>query len=263
VTRELLAALLVAAAVLLAAAPSSTGSARLAALTRARRPETDRSVAWWLLPVVVAAWWGLVAAALTAGAVLAGRRVVFARRRASDEAAERAGVLDALALLAADLRAGRTPDDALSAAAGVACGRAGTALAAAVSTARLGGDVGATLQGGGSAVPDVLRGLGACWQVCHDSGIGLAASVERLEEAGRAAQSQRRAVAAELAGPTATAQLLAVLPVAGVVLAAALGARPGAFLLHTPVGVGCLLVGLALDGAGLLWTRRLTAAALR
>jgi tight adherence protein B len=77
----------------------------------------------------------------------------------------------------------------------------------------------------------------------------------------RAAEAQRRAIEAELAGPRASAQLLAVLPLVGVGFAAALGAHPVHVLLHTPVGVGCLLAGLLLDATGVLWTRRLVSAA--
>ena len=54
-----------------------------------------------------------------------------------------------------------------------------------------------------------------------------------------------------------------LLPLAGVALAAGLGARPGYVLLHTPLGVGCLVLGLVLDGTGLWWTARLVARAGR
>jgi tight adherence protein B len=106
-------------------------------------------------------------------------------------------------------------------------------------------------------VPDVLAGLAACWQVCSSAGSGLAAGVDRLEEGLRAAEAQRRAIETELAAPRATAGLLAVLPVGGVWLAAALGAHPIHVLLHTSLGIGCLFVGLALDGLGLMWTGRI------
>ncbi len=51
--------------------------------------------------------------------------------------------------------------------------------------------------------------------------------------------------------------LLALLPVAGLLIGSALGAGPLRVLLHTPAGMGCLLVGGLLEGAGLFWARRI------
>jgi tight adherence protein B len=51
--------------------------------------------------------------------------------------------------------------------------------------------------------------------------------------------------------------LLAGLPALGLLLAASTGARPLGFLLHSPPGRLCLLTGLTLDCAGLLWIERL------
>lgn len=245
-----------------AAERSTTGAQRLASFAVMRRPSAAASDAVWVLPVLVAFTSGLVAAGLFAVAIAAVRHAAGARRRAVALDRERARLLDALSLLGADLRAGRLPADALAAAAAVACGRSAVALEAAAATARLGGDVALALDAPGCALPQVLRGLAACWQVSHDVGTGLASAVERLEEGVRAAEAQRRAVSAELAGPRATAQLLAVLPVAGIGLAAALGAHPARFLLHTPLGIGCLLAALLLDAGGVQWTRRLTAGAV-
>jgi len=168
--------------------------------------------------------------------------------------------VEACAALAGELRAGRSPAQALDVAAGLAVGPSRTALSAAAAAAGMGGDVAGALRvtaGTATAVPEVLRALAACWTVCASSGSGLAAAVERLEQGLRAEQAQRRAVEAELAGPRATAGMLAVLPLAGLVLAAGLGADPLHVLLETPVGWVCLLAGLGLDGLGLLWTGRL------
>lgn len=186
-----------------------------------------------------------------------------ARRRAV--VAEQAGAVHACGALAAELRAGRAPADALAAASAVAAGPLREVLRTTAAAAGLGGDVAAGLRvppaGTPTAVPEVLRALAACWSVCATSGSGLAAAVERLEEALRAEQAQRRALDAELAGPRASAGLLAVLPLAGLAMAAGLGADPWQVLLHTPLGLACLTLGLALDGAGVWWTSRLVARA--
>ncbi len=252
------AALAGAAAAVLVALPQP-GSLRFRALSspNSRRPAR---LSWspLLLVVPVALVLGPVAAGLTALAVVLGDRLGRRRVLAKAAAAERAGAVEACGVLAAELRSGRDPAEALAAAASVAAGPSRTALSSAAAAARLGGDVpGALTSSVGSAVAPELRALAACWSVCASSGSGLATSVERLEEGLRAEQAQRRAVDAELAGPRATAGLLAVLPAAGLLMAAGLGADPLHVLLGTPLGLVCLVVGLGLDGLGVLWTGRL------
>lgn len=194
-------------------------------------------------------------------ALLGAERVARVRRARAAREQERQQAGEACAVLAAELRAGRSAAEALTAAADVATGAVRLALLAASSSAGLGGDVPAALLGkaSASAAPELLAGLGACWQVCAGTGSGLAMAVDRLEEGLRAEQGQRLAVAAELAGPRATAGLLACLPLAGIGLAAALGARPVHVLLHTTIGLACAVLGVGLDGLGVWWTGRLVA----
>jgi tight adherence protein B len=253
-----------AAAAVLVALPSP-GRLRLAALApasvpppAARRGQATLLVA--VLGAVLAVVSGPVIALLAGGAGVAAVRWSSARLRARAVAAERAGAVQACRVLAAELSAGRGPADALSAAAEPATGPAARALRAAAAAAGLGGDVPAALAAEpASAVAPVLRALAACWTVCSTSGSGLAAAVQRLEEGLRAEQALRRTLDAELAGPRATAALLAVLPGAGLLMAGGLGADPVRVLLATPVGLACLTGGLLLDGLGLLWTQRLVA----
>jgi len=228
-----------------------------------RRSLGGRPARWLLVlggPVLFAGLLaGPVAGVLTCGGAVAGRRWWAGRRRARREEAERRGIVQACSLLAAELRAGRTAAQALQAAAEVATGPSQAALRAGASSAGLGGDVAGALAAvpPGCAVPDVLRSLAACWSVCSVTGSGLAAAVDRLEQGLRADQALRQALAAELAGPRATAGLLAVLPVVGLLLAGALGADPLSVLLHTPLGLVCLVGGVGLDVLGVLWTNRL------
>jgi len=201
---------------------------------------------------------GLAVLALVS--VLVGRRALRHHRSRRARAGERSRAVEACTALAAELRAGRAPAEALEVAAGLATGGTGRTLSTAAATARLGGDVPeALLRRGDSAVPELLRGLAACWQVCARSGSGLAPAVERLADGLRTRQAQERAVDAALAGPRATAGLLAVLPLAGLALAAGLGAHPVHVLLRTPLGLVCLLLGTALDLLGVWWTGRLVA----
>ncbi|WP_329134718.1 type II secretion system F family protein [Streptomyces sp. NBC_01476] len=191
------------------------------------------------------------------------------RRRAERAAAERGTVaVGALCgTVAGDLRAGRPPHMALADAVESAGWARVPELAGAagllVSAARFGGDVPQALRAA-SRVHEGTRGLtavAACWQVAVDGGAGLAAALDRVAAALRAEADQRDDLRAQLAGPRSTAVLLALLPLFGLVLGTGLGADPSAVLLHTPLGLCCLLAGAALEWAGLAWTARIIRAA--
>ena len=260
----MLVSLLVGAAVLvlvgLPAPPRLPPAEPVAAVAQNRRAEVIAlAVAAGVMVVVV----GPVAALLVLLAAFAAVRLRHRRTGARQRQQEREGAVEALSVLSSELRAGRPANQALEAAAEVATGPLASALSAAAAAAMLGADpVAALLRAAdASAVPQLLRGLAACWQVCAGTGSSLASAVERLADSLRAEQAQRLAVDSELAGPRATAALLALLPLAGIALAAGLGARPLHVLLHTPVGIGCLAAGLGLELLGLWWTGRLVAAA--
>lgn len=162
--------------------------------------------------------------------------------------------------LAAELAAGRTPGEALARAVAAVDFPDPDAMRPLVAAARDGGDVVAALlavapaQGG-----DGLRRLAACWEVSVSVGAGLAALVERVGGALRAAEAHRQDVSAQLAGPRTTARMLAALPALGLLMAGGLGMRPFDFLFGTLPGLACLLAGAALDACGLWWTHRLAA----
>jgi tight adherence protein B len=176
------------------------------------------------------------------------------RRRERREAGERRRetVIAFCAALAGEVRAGRQPARALQAAGVTALGAPATGLLAA---ARYGGDVPAALRR--AARQPGAEGLGAvaaCWQVAVDGGASLATGLDRVAQALRAERDQREELRSQLAGPRATALVLAALPLTGLLLGAAMGARPLHVLLHSPPGLLCLAAGLGLEGAGLLWT---------
>lgn len=202
---------------------------------------------------------GPVGAAVGALLCVVGTRAWSARRVARAQAAERAAAAEAMAVLASELRAGRSPEEALRRASEVACGVAASALTAAVTAAAYGGSVPDTLlrYAGDSAVPQMLRGLAACWRVCQGMGTSLATAVDLLEEALRADRQRRENVAAELAAPRASALVLSALPAVGLLLGTTMGADPLHVLLRSPIGNACLVVGVALDLLGLWWTGRI------
>ncbi|MFF8511953.1 type II secretion system F family protein [Streptomyces sp. NPDC015492] len=234
------------------AGPAVVGARWWAAL-RGRR-------AWLCLPAGgVVAVLGESPLPLVAGAVavpLVGRRLREAGRRREREArAER--VVALCGAVVGELRAGWQPAQALSFAARET-GALGAEEAAVLAAARFGGDVPAALRRAAAQDgADGLAGMAACWQVAVDGGAGLAAGLDRLEAALREHREQRERLRAELAGAWATVVVLAVLPLAGIALGAALGADPLRVLLHTPAGLGCLVVGGALEAAGLWWAARI------
>ncbi|MYT90522.1 type II secretion protein F [Streptomyces sp. SID8359] len=242
-------------------------------LLRARELAGERRE-WWCVPVaVLLAVLGASVLPLLAGAVavplvrrwLRGR----ARRRQRERAADTVAAL--CGAVVGELRAGQEPGQALlaglrecaaaepQAGGGPGVGAwLGDAEAAVLAAARFGGDVPAALRRAADGPGlEGLSGMAACWRVAVDGGAGLAAGLDRLETALRADRRRREELRAQLAGAWSTVVVLALLPVAGLGLGAALGAEPLRVLLHTPGGLLCLVVGGFLEAAGLFWACRI------
>ncbi|MGR8009199.1 type II secretion system F family protein [Streptomyces hypolithicus] len=215
---------------------------------------------WLCVPVAaVGAALGESVLPLVAGVVavpLVGRRLRAGELRRERE--RRADEVIALCgAVAGELRAGREPGQALFAAVG-GTGGLGGAEADVMAAARFGGDVPQALRRAAREPgADGLVGVAACWRVAVDGGAGLARGLDRLEGALQAERDQRKDLRAQLAGAWATVALLALLPLAGLLIGSALGAAPLRVLLHTPAGIGCLLAGGLLETAGLMWARRI------
>lgn len=217
---------------------------------------------WLCLPVAVGlALWGQSVLPLVAGAVavpLVRRRLRAAERRGLAERREEAvrGLCD---VLVGELRAGAQPAEALTTA--VRAGgrdRSVLELAPAVAAARFGGDVPAALrEASRQSGAEGLVGVAACWRVAVDGGAGLAAGLDRLRAALRMRRDQRESMRAQLAGARSTVVVLALLPLAGLAMGWAMGADPISVLLHTPAGLGCLVVGGLLQAMGLWWAGRI------
>lgn len=215
---------------------------------------------WWCLAAgLMVALLGASPVPLVAGAAgvpLAGRlRRAGAARRERERRAD--AVIALCGALAGEVRAGRQPGEALLCAVRD-LGGLGAARAGVLAAARFGGDVpGALSDAARQPGADGLLGLAACWRVAVDRGAGLAAGLDRLEGALRAERDQRADLRAQLAGARSTALMLAGLPSLGLLLGTVLGADPLRVLLHTGPGIGCLLLGGALEGAGLWWALRI------
>ncbi|MFI1394111.1 type II secretion system F family protein [Streptomyces sp. NPDC020681] len=215
---------------------------------------------WLCLPVgLVLAVLGESMLPLIAGALAVPlvQRRLQARKRMREQEQRAEAVITLCGAVAGELRAGLQPGQALLFAAR-STEALGGAESAVLAAARFGGDVPQALrQAAGEPGAGGLAGVAACWRVAVDSGAGLAAGLDRLEAALRAEHEQRQELAAQLAGARSTIGLLAGLPVVGLAMGWALGADPLRVLLHTPAGLGCLVVGGLLETAGLCWAGRI------
>ena len=181
------------------------------------------------------------------------RRLLSRRRRAQ----MRAAVRESLAEVVADVRAGQPPERALTRA---LSDRDAALAPRTLAAARWGGDiVGALRDDSRAAAQPLLASAAACWSVAATQGAGLADALDRLVAQDRRAEEVRRQLEAHLAAPKATARMLALLPAFGLVLGIAVGGDPLGWLLGTPLGVACLVLGLLLIALGLLWATRIAA----
>ncbi|BFV58438.1 hypothetical protein KCMC57_up35420 [Kitasatospora sp. CMC57] len=228
----------------------------------------------WLVPELLLLPAGLLAGQLSrspvplvlaAVAVPPVRRWRSRRRRAAEARRRAAAVVELCAGLAAELRSGATPQQALYSVLGRASTLTqglGAESSARLAAGRYGGDVPAALR----SVAELPGGRGAaavaaCWQVTAESGTGLAPGLDQLADALRAERALAEEIESELSGPRTTVAVLAALPLLGLLLGAALGAEPVRILLHTPAGLACLVAGALLEAAGLAWTARIVRAA--
>ncbi len=112
-------------------------------------------------------------------------------------------------------------------------------------------------------VSDPLARVAAAWHLSAHTGSPLADLLIRVRRDLADGQASRRAVGAAVAGPQASAAVLALLPLLGVGLGSALGADPLGILFATGAGRVLLALGVLLDAAGVLWTLALIRGAQR
>lgn len=192
---------------------------------------------------------------LASGLVVVGTVLRLGRLRARRTAAERsrAAVAEACTLLAANLRVGMVPAQALTAAADTCA-----VLEEARQTLALGGDVTAVwrrqARRDGSAG---LRELARAWQVGTRTGASLTSTLDEVARGLTADVALRAVVGSELAAPRATGKVMAALPALGLGLGYLLGGDPLRWLAASAAGWACLLAGTVLACAGVLWIETL------
>jgi tight adherence protein B len=166
---------------------------------------------------------------------------------------------DGLGALAADLRSGRSLDAAAGAArSACADSDCGPALARAIRAPD------ALPSGTGDPVlVEALGRIAAAVRLSGRTGCSLAAVAGAVEDDLRARHRHRLELRAATAAPRASALLLAGLPVLGLAMGSGVGADPWGVLTGTGVGQVLLVAGVALEAAGVVWSRRLVARAVR
>ncbi len=108
---------------------------------------------------------------------------------------------------------------------------------------------------------EVDPGLAAAWRVATGAGAPLAPSLQQFAAGLRALGDAQRETQVALAGPVATARLVLLLPVVGILFGMVLGFNTLGTLFTTVPGLLCLAVGGGLLLAARRWNRRLVAAA--
>ncbi|TFV90551.1 pilus assembly protein TadB [Blastococcus sp. CT_GayMR16] len=200
----------------------------------------------------------LVAVLAGTGAFLAARAWGASRKSRESDARLRS-LADGLAALAADLRSGRSLETATGAAVS-ACADSGC-----------GGELARALRApeappSGTADPalaEAMVRIAAAVRLSTRTGCSLASVAGAVEDDLRARSRHRLELRGATAAPRASASLLAGLPLLGLAMGSGVGADPWAVLTGTGVGQVLLVAGVALEAAGLAWTRRLVARAVR
>jgi tight adherence protein B len=181
-------------------------------------------------------------------AVRSTRRAAAGRRRAR-------AIAEGLGVLAAELRAGRSVGDAAGAAvAGCPDDVAGAALGRVL---RLGAGPPAPAAGVPGDLDEVLGRVAAAVRLSARTGCSLAGVAAAVEDDLRARARAETELRAAVAGPRASAAVLAGLPVIGLLMGSGVGADPWRVLTTTGTGSALLVAGVGLELTGVAWSARL------
>ena len=194
-----------------------------------------------------------VLACVVLGVAATAVRLITQYRRRRSALRARADVAHACTVLASYLRVGQVPAAAL-------------AIAAADCQVLRDGHHARTV--GGDAVEvwrlqaqraghSGLLELARAWQVSIETGAPMSTTLDQVAASLTADQALTRVVNGELAAARATGKVMAVLPGCGIGIGYLLGGDPARWLLSGPAGWACLLSGVLLACAGVLWIEAL------
>jgi tight adherence protein B len=195
---------------------------------------------------------GILASAAVLITATVGRLVAQYRRRRSARRA-RADVARACTVLASYLRVGQVPSAALAIAA-ADC----DVLREGHQAHTLGGDVVHVWRE--QAQRPGHRGLlelARAWQISVETGAPMSSTLDQVATSLSADEELSRVVNSELAAARATSKVMAALPPCGIGIGYLLGGDPAHWLLTGPSGWACLLAGIVLACAGVMWIEAL------
>lgn len=201
----------------------------------------------------VSAMIAVVLVAATAGYLA--REIVRARRAAAMDSA----LESVLGQVVADLRVGMLLPQALAAAVEAQPdGVVREELSTAAEIAMRGGRGYELLA---ASMSPRLRRLGSLWAITQTHGVAAADLFDQAYRQMRASGEHRASTSANLQGPVASAVIMTILPAAGVLMGAGMGAEPLRFLFGGGIGGTLLVIGIALECAGLYVFHRIIDAA--
>lgn len=181
------------------------------------------------------------------------------RAGTADPVEEVSTVIERLAVL---IGAGVAPHDAWG---HVAARTPSAVVARAAAAAADGGRVGSAIAGAlGGCEPrlaEAWRSVSTAWSIALECGSPLAASLRELASVFRSVGAARREVETAWAGPRATARLIALLPLVGVLFGILMGFDTLRTLFGSAPGLVCLVLGTGLMVLGGYWNRWLIARA--
>jgi tight adherence protein B len=223
-----------------------------------RRPWAIVAISIILLSLIIAVGYldGPRGAVVTTAVVLimgtvAGLVAQYRRRRSARRA--QADVAHACTVLASYLRVGQVPSAALAIAA-ADC----EVLREGHQAHTLGGNVVQVWrQQAQRAGYRGLLELARAWQISLETGAPMSSTLDQVATSLSSDLELNRVVSSELAAARATSKVMAALPPCGIGIGYLLGGDPARWLLAGPAGWACLLSGILLACAGVLWIEAL------
>jgi tight adherence protein B len=229
--------------------------------TAARGKDRRRRGLWTFFLIMIFSFVAISAAGYAAkgqGAVLScaivliavtAVRLVWQYRRRRSALRARAEIAHACAVLASYLRVGQVPSAALAIAA-ADC----VVLRESHQARTLGGDVVQVWRQQARRPGHAgLLELARAWQISTETGAPMSSTLDQVAASLAADQALTQVVNSELAAARATGKVMAVLPACGIGIGYLLGGDPARWLLAGPAGWACLLAGVVLACAGVLW----------